>query len=83
MAEGRPTTEAPALPILSIQQRLEQIEAAISEANSICSRVMSFDEQAEKDPVPEGALDAADRCINRLQLLNERLVTIADRVGHL
>lgn len=81
MAEGTIAQAAPA--ILSVQQRLDQIGAAIEEAHTICRTMMIFDEAIEKTPTEEGALPGADRCINQLALLNERLNMISERVGHL
>ena len=67
---------------ISLLQRLEQIEAAISEAHKHCDTISSADEQTS-GAAPEGALAAADYCIDRLRFLNERLATIAELTGRL
>ena len=75
--------EAPPTPeVVSLQQRLEQIEAAIDNAHEIVSRIAPRGD-AEGTARDSTCLLAADRCIDSLAQLNDRLRPIADQVGQL
>ncbi len=79
-----PTTapaQAATPPIESILQRLEQIEAGISEAHNQCDLMMLRDGENGAEQPTSGAQDVATRCQDALARLNGRLVEIAASVG--
>ena len=75
--------EAPPTSVISIEQRLEQIEAAINNAHATCNNIRAPDSDQSAQERPSGALSAADHCIDELARLNERLSGIAGLVGAL
>ena len=76
-----PQTATP--PVESILQRLEQIEAAIAEAHSICDLMRTRDAESGEDVASGGAQDVATRCQDSLSRLNGRLTEIAANVGRI
>ncbi len=69
---------------LSLQARLEQIEAGLNEAHVQVKRMQAPEEQKEPEvPVVQGALACADRCMERVSRLVSRLTTLADEIGTL
>ena len=73
------TTERPNLP-----KRLELIEDLVRSALETVSRIVPVeDDKAEQTPTPAGIEEAAARVERSLQILNTRLVAIAERVGQL
>ncbi|KKN02102.1 hypothetical protein LCGC14_1121050 [marine sediment metagenome] len=70
--------------VLSLQARIEQCEAAIDTARGFVSRIESpVDGSATSDAVAGGAIAAIDRCNIQMADLNDRLATLAEKVGTL
>ena len=68
---------------LSLQARLERLEAAIVEGHAILSRVSAGRDAVEKAPVAEGATACAVRCQVDMHELNQRLTGVAELIGAL
>ena len=67
---------------LSLQARLDQIEAGVDTAHKELDRIQPRDD-GEDLPVPAGAQAAAARCQQKLAALNQRLINVGDLVGSL
>jgi hypothetical protein len=74
--------EVKAVDVLSLQARLDQIEAGIDAAHSKLDGVASREGPPEEAP-REGAQAAAQRCQHKLEELNQRLINISELVGTL
>ena len=68
---------------LSLQARLEQLEAAITEGHAIVDRISAGRDPSETQPTAEGATPCADRCQGGMNELNQRLTSIANQLGTL
>jgi len=68
--------------VLSLQARLDQIEAGIDAAHAKVDG-MQPRTSGEGTPATEGALDAAKRCQSKLEELNQRLINVVELVGSL
>ena len=67
--------------VLSLQARLEQLEAAITEGHAILDRMQS--REGAPAEASEGALNCVDRCQEAMGALNARLERVASLVGAL
>ncbi len=68
----------------NLPERLESIETLLQSSHEIVSRMQPPEgTDADKAPTPVGIEQAATRIEHSLQLLNTRLVGIAERVGQL
>ena len=68
--------------VLSLQARLDQIEAGIDAAHGKVDG-MQPRTSGEGQPAAEGAQDAAKRCQRKLEELNQRLIDAVELVGAL
>ena len=69
---------------ISLQQALDQIEAAIVDAHGHCDRIQGTAKENADGQAPEvGATHAATRCQASLLTLNGRLDKIATQLGQL
>lgn len=80
MATGTTNPEA-STEALSLQARAEQLEGAIETAHTILSRIAPLDDASEKVPATVGAVAVIDRCNREITDLNQRLASLAERVG--
>ena len=72
----------PQVEVVSLQQRLEQIEAAINEAHLLLNKSVQQSEQSSEKILGEdrGAYRLANGCISRLADLNDRLRSFTDLI---
>jgi hypothetical protein len=68
---------------LSLQAKLEQIEAAIVTAHGHVAEIVEAPTDENPSPDATGADAAAHRCIDGLAVLNERLARLSQRIGTL
>ena len=61
--------------VLTLQARLEQLEAAIERAAGLSTKIIGMD-QAASAPKDSGILSTVDRCISLMAETNERLALL-------
>lgn len=83
MPTGETTQAMGKAEVLSLQARLEQIEAGIEAAHVQIDKMCSRPGEEQTPPVSGSAQDTAQRCQRELEELNHRLINVTELVGAL